>query len=222
LKYIQNNLFSVVTPERMKSRVDLENSDDLKMPPPLTVPVTKTPAIFEPVEPPAPEPPKFEIFQDEPDPPVAKPRPTHQYFNPNDSCSTQTFNFFIKSQSVSTPKANKVQRSVMTIVEDLPMQPIKSSIYSPPEQSHDNPEEYQTPPLTVNTLANKQLSTIMETTETNTMSSAVTTKSSVDQVSEVVIKQTNCRVLVHFDRIYFGQKNVKKVEDGRLTEMLFG
>lgn len=166
----------------MQSRADLENSDDLKMPPPPSLPFPKISATVDSPEPPAAVSP-FEIFQDELVPTVASSRPTNQFFNANESCSTQTFNFFIKSQSVSTPKAMKSQKFVPSVVDEQQLchMPFKSVAFSPPEQGHDNQEaENQTPPLNVN----KQLSTIMETTETNTMSSAVTTKSSVDtQVS---------------------------------------
>lgn len=71
-----------------------------------------------------PEPPKFNIFED-PDtkvpeksdkdifktpnlPPTTKPRISSIFLDEDqEGCTTQTFNFFIKSQSVSTPKAEK-------------------------------------------------------------------------------------------------------------------
>lgn len=94
----------------------------------------------------------------------------NDFINPDETCSTQTFNFHIKSQSVSTPKSKK-------------------SIAMFDRQTASTPPKFIEPTgdtnLTVHQI--KQLSVIMETTENNTastvsstVSSGVNTKSTFD------------------------------------------
>ncbi|XP_018794567.1 PREDICTED: uncharacterized protein LOC108972441 [Bactrocera latifrons] len=109
-------------------------------------------------------------------------------FDPEETCSTQIFNVFLKSQSVSTPKmAQKVApRQFGSILKSVP---------KPPEFSH-SPESNPTPeaitdehveplkaaveysPLTV-----KQLSTILETSEHGTTQGTYTTGGTTTKVS---------------------------------------
>lgn len=101
---------------------------------------------------------------------------TEKMFLPNDTCSTQTFNFFIKSQSVSTPKQSQKRQPLTQ--RDLSPEKIEQQITS--DGPNTNPSNIS--PLENFSVAPRQLlSTIMETTETNTISSATgSTKSSVD------------------------------------------
>jgi hypothetical protein len=177
----------------------LEKSDGKKMPPPVAIPMTKYQPFAENPEQMATAAVPFEVYQDEitltNQEPSSNSRPANAnqlLFNANETCSTQTFNFFIKSQSVSTPNTKKTQKIFTSECVDEQQMHFKSTaisfsppITSPPDHANDvynHDQEYQTPPLITNTQT-KQLSTIMETTETNTMSSATSTKSSVDAVS---------------------------------------
>ncbi|XP_039226490.1 uncharacterized protein LOC6529090 [Drosophila yakuba] len=119
--------------------------------------------------------PKIEIFEDleEPQPP---PKTRHLNSGPvydvDETCSTQMFNMFIKSQAVSTPKGTQKQapsRQFGTVLKELPL---------PEDPAHavDSPVDTRSPTL------RKQLSTILETSEHGTQSlatSGATTKSTI-------------------------------------------
>lgn len=94
----------------------------------------------------------------------------NDFNNPDETCSTQTFNFHIKSQSVSTPKSKK-------------------SIAMFDRQTASTPPKFIETAGDANSTVHqiKQLSVIMETTENNTastvsstVSSGVNTKSTFD------------------------------------------
>ncbi|CAD7086714.1 unnamed protein product [Hermetia illucens] len=92
----------------------------------------------------------------------------------NETCSTQTFNFFIKSQSVSTPKHLRKLQGVCLQEQELPA---PRTLMSPPTPPTENENQLNMTPA--NTLfPSKQLSIIMELTETNTVSSG--TKSTAE------------------------------------------
>lgn len=97
---------------------------------------------------------------------------TANTFMPNETCSTQQFNFFIKAQSISTPKA-KQRPGVQPDLELSPTQesapraatmaaetpPPSATVESQPDLQHEGPAGASKPP---------QLSIIMETTEGTT------------------------------------------------------
>ncbi|KAH8372739.1 hypothetical protein KR009_004288 [Drosophila setifemur] len=120
---------------------------------------------------------KIAIYEDteEPEPkPKPKPAVTGPYFDGDDTCSTQMFNLFIKSQAVSTPKGSQKQAPVRqfgTVLKEL----------SPVEEATP-PETVESPLDTRSPTSRKQLSTILETSEHGTQSSATsnaTTKSTI-------------------------------------------
>lgn len=118
--------------------------------------------------------PKIEIYEDSEEPqPTPKTRP---FYDGDETCSTQMFNMFIKSQAVSTPKGTQKQapsRQFGTVLKELPL---------PEEAAHsvESPVETRSPTL------RKQLSTILETSEHGTQSlatSGTTTKSTITSTS---------------------------------------
>ncbi|XP_053951217.1 uncharacterized protein LOC128858751 [Anastrepha ludens] len=101
-------------------------------------------------------------------------------FDPEETCSTQIFNVFIKSQSVSTPKtAQKVApRESGSILKCIPNTPeIVNSPDCPPvvEQSGDEQENRLKDVAEYSPLLVKQLSTILETSEHGTTQGTHTT-----------------------------------------------
>lgn len=176
--------------------------------------------------------PKFEIFTDDQEtavkndkdlfktpslPPAARPRASSVYElgDDNEGCTTQTFNFFIKSQSVSTPKANEkpiqhhpsgdVQQPRHLFAETenqmpsdadaellltaTPRQPFATRM---PSDDVTSPH-YLSPEMEIN---RHKLSAILETTEdTNTISSAATISSKSSSVDELrTIYEANSNV----------------------------
>lgn len=129
-------------------------------------------------------------------------------FRPNESCTTQTFNFFIKSQSVSTPKAPK--KAAMSNRPDLfaaneNLSPIKTTPAEDNEKKRQpfgchTPEEYKDSDTTnsryapnTDQLLRQKLSAILETTEdTNTISSANT-------ISSTATTSSKCSSVDDFD-----------------------
>ncbi|EDX05841.1 uncharacterized protein LOC6733180 [Drosophila simulans] len=118
--------------------------------------------------------PKIEIYEDTEEPqPTPKTRP---FYDGDETCSTQMFNMFIKSQAVSTPKGTQKQapsRQFGTVLKELPL---------PEEPAHsvESPVETRSPTL------RKQLSTILETSEHGTQSlatSGASTKSTITSTS---------------------------------------
>ncbi|XP_058055703.1 uncharacterized protein LOC131207111 [Anopheles bellator] len=181
-------------------------------------------------------PPKFNIFVEESDEDAGKPedigttsKATDQPYYPNDTCSTQMFNFFVKNRSTPLGPALRMQpltaniegaggtakRMVMFEDDELlnggaempkesPISPLSSAelVTEPPnvpapaeivvnDENVPPVVESSTPPSTStpgsstcnSTQSHKQLSTIMERTETSTHSSTAVgavTKSSGD------------------------------------------
>lgn len=141
-----------------------------------------------PMLPAAPPANKIEIFEDDPLPPrpasskLPVPSP---FFDADETCSTQTFNIFLKSQAVSTPKAAQKQapaRQFGTILKDV----------SPTTCADENSEPETTPLAAsvaqpVSPMMRKQLSTILETSEHGTHGSSggtnATTKSTLISTS---------------------------------------
>lgn len=104
----------------------------------------------------------------------------NQYL-PNDSFSTQNFNYFIKAQSISTPISNK---------RKTPLSVIPPEEISPPTMiDHPHAPDILTPSTTVN--QPRQLSIIMETTETTNTKSSVDTQLNSSPES-VVGSSSNC------------------------------
>ena len=107
--------------------------------------------------------------------PDTPPRSSFSPFNQNDTCSTQQFNLFIQPQSISTPISKKSAPKLIPIEQ-----------HSPPPSTL-SPEKFQITPAPVTpfasqTLQNKQLSTIMETTEI-TQSTKSSSSSSVEPIN---------------------------------------
>ncbi|XP_017129724.1 uncharacterized protein LOC108147594 [Drosophila elegans] len=140
---------------------------------------------------PAPPVRKIEIYEDsEGSLPTPKTKPSEigPYFDGEETCSTQMFNMFIKSQAVSTPKGTQKQapsRQFGNLLKELP----------PPEEPAPVPAAES--PL------RKQLSTILETSEHGTQSlatSCATTKSTItnssspgsNTVSKLASKNEEC------------------------------
>lgn len=138
--------------------------------------VSRTAAASTPVEDrfvmPAPPITKFEIHEDDvqPTPAFGKPAPS-AFFDADETCSTQTFNIFIKSQAVSTPKAVQKQapgRQFGTLLKDTAtMSPLP-----PLPQSEAEPTEAVTNGQAMSPMLRKQLSTILETSEHGTHGSS--------------------------------------------------
>lgn len=99
--------------------------------------------------------------------PVGQPEEFEETF------STQNFNFFIKSQSVSTPKAANPAKSVLQHIEPTISEKCEPAITPTTTPKLISPNCMTAMPA--------QLSTILEITETNTLSSATaSTKSTID------------------------------------------
>lgn len=163
---------------------------------------------------------KFEIFHDDkgtaakddkdlfktPSLPPARPRASSVYDlgDDNEGCTTQTFNFFIKSQSVSTPKAidkparmpscDNQQRCNLFGENESPaltntnadLEPMPTTTARQPFSTRMPLDEMPSPnyPSPEMELNRHKLSAILETTEdTNTMSSAATISSKSSSVS---------------------------------------
>ncbi|XP_022230219.2 uncharacterized protein LOC111079363 [Drosophila obscura] len=118
---------------------------------------------------------QIEIYEDseDPMPPSSSKPPPSAFFDADETCSTQMFNMFIKNQAVSTPKGTQKQapaRQFGTVLKELPPDPEQA--ISPAAASVESPVETRSPNL------RKQLSTILETSEHGTHSSAATTTKS--------------------------------------------
>ncbi|XP_017074887.1 uncharacterized protein LOC108110359 [Drosophila eugracilis] len=137
---------------------------------------------------PAPPERKIDIYEDLENPePKAKPLNNGIFSDGDETCSTQMFNMFIKSQAVSTPKGIQKQASLRTfgtVLKDI-QQP-EEAAFVPFVESPCSPT------------LRKQLSTILETSEHGTQSlaaSVANTKSTVTSSSSpgssTVSKATN-------------------------------
>ncbi|XP_067637527.1 uncharacterized protein BubR1 [Eurosta solidaginis] len=113
-------------------------------------------------------------------------------FDADETCSTQTFNVFIKSQSVSTPKmSQKVAplRQFGSILKPIPQQPeevIRSPSPEPSatiEQIIEEQENVIKEPSDYSPLMPKQLSTILETSEHATTQGTHTTGGTKSSIS---------------------------------------
>ncbi|KAH8288986.1 hypothetical protein KR054_003667 [Drosophila jambulina] len=131
-----------------------------------------------------PDPPlrSIEIYQDPGEPesvPVTKPPGAAPVFDGDETCSTQVFNMFIKSQGVSTPKGPQKQapaRQFGNVLREL----------SPTEEPTPSPTSTESPVDSRSPMLRKQLSTILETSEHGTQSLAAsnaTTKSTITSSS---------------------------------------
>lgn len=147
-----------------------------------------------PMPPAAPTPCKIEIYEDDtlPVPPpasskLAVPAPS-AFFDADETCSTQTFNIFLKSQAVSTPKAVQKQapsRQFGTILKDVSPTAACAEEPSEPETTTPMAASAAQP---VSPMLRKQLSTILETSEHGTQGSSggtsnATTKSTLISTS---------------------------------------
>uniref|UniRef100_A0A1B0GK82 Uncharacterized protein n=2 Tax=Lutzomyia longipalpis TaxID=7200 RepID=A0A1B0GK82_LUTLO len=105
---------------------------------------------------------------------VPQPPPPPQVINMNETCSTQTFNFFIKPHSISTPKQD-LKKPIATPRSSMPLGQLQ-----PPEASEVKQEVPQAEGDDSPGTGTKQLSTIWEVTEPSTTqsSSSTNTKSS--------------------------------------------
>uniref|UniRef100_A0A1Q3EY46 Putative mitotic checkpoint serine/threonine protein kinase n=1 Tax=Culex tarsalis TaxID=7177 RepID=A0A1Q3EY46_CULTA len=129
------------------------------------------------------------IFVDDETEPVYN-KESNDYY-PNETCSTQVFNMFVKSQSTplgmkSGARSSQAQlpRQQLLLEEmEEPAVPLQDENLAQMQQmktSNENAEpESLTPSTSNSTQVQKQLSTIMERTETSTISGACSTKSSV-------------------------------------------
>ncbi|KAH8296918.1 hypothetical protein KR044_000821 [Drosophila immigrans] len=131
----------------------------------------------------APAPPinKFVIHEDNALPaPASLPNPAPSaFFDADETCSTQTFNIFLKSQAVSTPKLTQKQapaRQFGTLLKDTasPLPPVPAATVEEPSEANGQP---------VSPMLRKQLSTILETSEHAGLGSSggtnATTKSTI-------------------------------------------
>ncbi|KAI8124188.1 Mitotic checkpoint serine/threonine-protein kinase BUB1 [Lucilia cuprina] len=131
---------------------------------------------------------QFEIFDDEnlaKNSPNSMPKPDFGignggFFDPEETCSTQTFNIFLKAQSVSTPKAvtkSQPQRQFGNILKEVTPAPIPEQ---KDEQSLNSSIENQNypagaAPVVIYSPPRQQLSTILETSEHGTTQGTHTT-----------------------------------------------
>lgn len=156
---------------------------------PTRLPLTTKMVAREPEEPPLPP-----IEPEE----AAGGTATGSYQNPNETCfSTQQFMFFIKAQSVSTPKANKQRKENVDITSPTAYVSATSAVIEPTP-------EFVSPPTAVTTTETpetmdvaqavadispsqpaRQLSTIMETTESTTQMSSSSERES-DSTSKTI------------------------------------
>ncbi|XP_041631735.1 uncharacterized protein [Drosophila kikkawai] len=120
----------------------------------------------------------IQIYQD-PDEPESAPVTKAPVFDADETCSTQMFNMFIKSHGISTPKGPQKQapsRQFGTVLKEL----------SPTEEPASSPTSTEFPVDSHSPMLRKQLSTILETSEHGTQSSAATnatTKSTITSTS---------------------------------------
>lgn len=144
----------------------------------------------------------FEIFTDEnqaKNSPSAMPKPdfgcgTGGFFDPEETCSTQTFNIFLKAQSVSTPKAitkAQPQRQFGNIIKEVVPSPLTTTTEQQDEVVNDENVNYIAAaaaanvqvPVAVYSPPRQQLSTILETSEHGTTqgthTTGATTKSTI-------------------------------------------
>lgn len=120
----------------------------------------------------------------------AENKDSNDYY-PNETCSTQVFNMFVKSQSTPLGLKSGARSSVAPLsrqnllLEEMeePAAPQQDENFAQMQQmkaSNENGEPESLTPSSSNlTQVQKQLSTIMERTETSTISGACSTKSSV-------------------------------------------
>ncbi|KFB46092.1 AGAP011124-PA-like protein [Anopheles sinensis] len=111
-----------------------------------------------------------------------------QPYYPNDTCSTQMFNMFVKN--ISTPVDCMLSGEGMSV--PMPEAKINDENAVPTVESSTPPSTSTSTSSACNsTQSHKQLSTIMERTETSTTSASAITKSSVDsQENECVLRGT--------------------------------
>ncbi|EDW74109.2 uncharacterized protein Dwil_GK21755 [Drosophila willistoni] len=142
--------------------------------------------------------PKIEIFVDpeEPTPPSAADKPAScAYFDADETCSTQMFNIFIKNQAVSTPKAPQKQAPTRQFGTLLKPQDLEPPASVPDDHPPPPPATNASPGETVSPVMRKQLSTILETSEHGTQSSAATigtTKSTITSASSSSSPSSEC------------------------------
>lgn len=149
------------------------------------------------------------IFVDEEEP-IEK---ANSYY-PNETCSTQMFNMFVKSQSTplslkasgTTRKSNI--RGQNLCLDDPEVQDENFAQMQPAKINDENAEPESITPSASNTTQAKQLSTIMERTENSTISGTGSTKSSVSSPPLIDIISPNPG-LSDDDRSV-GMKNIEK------------
>lgn len=121
------------------------------------------------------------------------------HYYPNDSCSTQTFNMFVKSQSTPlTIKQSGISHNQMNLSRKCLMQNIRdihengSAVVLPKHKTSNEQAELDSPmPTDSNsTLTTKQLSTIMERTESNATSGPCSSKLSTCSSSQKEVDKT--------------------------------
>jgi len=121
---------------------------------------------------------KFEIHEDEALPPPAFGRAAPSaFFDVDETCSTQQFNIFIKSQAVSTPKALQKQAPVRqfgTLLKETTTESPAAAPAPTPAETESIETENLPNAQTVSPMLRKQLSTILETSEHGTHGSANT------------------------------------------------
>ncbi|XP_034479004.1 uncharacterized protein LOC117785203 [Drosophila innubila] len=125
---------------------------------------------------PAPPLTRFEIHEDEalPVPAFGRTAPS-AFFDADETCSTQTFNIFIKSQAVSTPKALQKQAPVRqfgTLLKDTTAESPAPAPTPTLAETESNEAENLPSAQTVSPMLRKQLSTILETSEHGTHGSS--------------------------------------------------
>ncbi|ALC40719.1 BubR1 [Drosophila busckii] len=137
---------------------------------------------------PAPPARKIDIYEDEVQQPAtsgAAPAAAAAAWEADETCSTQMFNVFLKSQAVSTPKAPQKQvaitsasRQFGTVLKETPPPMLPPSPLS--DESPEHPAALPSTPL-----LRKQLSTILETSEhgTHGSSAATNTKSTLASIA---------------------------------------
>ncbi|KAH8277711.1 hypothetical protein KR018_003981 [Drosophila ironensis] len=130
---------------------------------------------------PAPPAPKIEIYEDAEElRPTQKPSGSGPFFEGDETCSTQMFNMFLKTEAVSTPRCNQKQllgRQFGNVLKDL--SPVE-------DEALDGRVAVDSPLEPLSPTSRKKLSTILETSEHGTQSLATsnaTTKSTITSVS---------------------------------------
>lgn len=138
--------------------------------------------------------------------------------NPNETCfSTQQFMFFIKAQSVSTPKANKQRKDNIDTSSPTSYVPVTTTANTPPAPQFISPQQATTAPESGESVdaaqavadtsppqPARQLSTIMETTESTTQMSSSSERDS-DSTSRTISRPGKClnNVFIIFDYVVF-------------------